>query len=210
MYSSELEGKPVIGYVKRANKKLKQPKITYNRQLNHLIDNARTVYVTGDWHLWGMGKDGIIRKGKRFYSTIQELRKLRSDDFLIFLGDLVNDEFEDKDALRRILSEINCRTVMILGNNDVMDREFYEQYFDFVVEAFQWKDITFSHFPLPDFTEGFNIHGHIHESTTYWDYCPRNYNAFREDGSFFTLDEILNFFNKGYVNHYGKFIKRES
>ena len=98
---------------------------------------------------------------------------------------------------------------MILGNKDIMDREFYEEYFDFVVETFQWKDITFSHFPLPDFTQGFNIHGHIHESNTYWDHCPRNYNVFDIDGRFFKLDDILNFFNKGYVNHYGEFIKRE-
>ena len=211
MIKSDLEGTTLSRfYVKRANKALKQPKITHNKKLNTLIKNADTVYVTGDWHLWGAGKDGIFKKGARFETTISELKKLKPNDFLIFIGDLVNDEFEDKKALQQVLDLIKCKSVIVLGNNDIMDMDFYNKNFDFVVEAFQYEDILFSHFPIPGLTKDFNIHGHIHDSNTYWEHCPRNYNIFDPEGKFYELDNILEYLHKGFVNPYGEFVNREN
>ena len=211
MINSELEGTTLSRYyVPRSNKALKRPKISKINKLNRLIENADKVYVTGDWHLWGADKEGIFRKGKRYEKTIEEIKKLQPNDFLIFMGDLVDDEFEDKVALEKVLKLIKCKSVMILGNNDLFDMEYYNKNFDFVVEGFQYKDLIFTHFPFPGLINDFNIHGHIHDSNTYWEHCPRNFNAFDMEGKFFELDSILDYLHRGFTNPYGKFVSRES
>ena len=193
---SKLEGKEITNYEKRSNKKLARPEIKVIPEIDEMIETKENVYVTADWHLWKHNKQKhIIEKGRRFKVTIKEIEKLNENDLLIFLGDIADDEFEDKEAIAKVLDLIKCKKIMVLGNNDLLEKEFYEEHFDMVVEGFQYKDIIFTHFPIPNLTDGINIHGHLHGGNTYFENCPRSIDCF-SGGRFKKLNSIIDEFNK--------------
>ena len=191
MIYSELEGKN-YDIETRNNKYLEFPKIERNEEINKMIENADTIKLSGDWHLWEANrKEKLIRRGHRLDKTIEECKKIKENDLLIFLGDLVDDEFEDEESVERVLNLIKGKKIMILGNNDLFNREFYERNFDVVVEGFQYKDLIFTHFPLLDLTEEVNLHGHIHTSSYYHpERCTKNINVFTESGEFISFEDL--------------------
>ena len=193
--NSKLEG-TVVTSNKRSNKALAKPEITKSEEINKMIKETKNVYVATDWHLWKMNKTTRkIEKGKRFKLVLKQIQMLKEDDLLLFLGDLVDDEFEDKEALAEVLKMIKCKKIMVMGNNDLFDKEYYEEYFDKTVEAFQYEEILFTHFPIANLTEGINIHGHLHGGGTYFEYCPRSIDCFTS-GKFRKLEDIVDEFNK--------------
>ena len=192
---SKLEGKEIKNYEKRSNKKLARPEIKIIPEIDEMIETKENVYVTADWHLWKHNKQKhIIEKGRRFKVTIKELEKLNENDLLIFLGDIADDEFEDKEAIAKVLDLIKCKKIMVLGNNDMFELEFYERNFDIVVEAFNYKGIIFTHFPVL-VPSGINIHGHLHGGGTYYEPHPRSIDCY-SGGRFKKLEEVIDEFNK--------------
>ena len=193
---SKLEGKEILNTEKRSNKKLAHPEITESKEINEMIDNANRTYLATDWHLWKLNKaTRKIEKGKRFKAVMQQIEMLKEDDLLIFLGDLADDEFEDREALAEVLNKKKKKKIMILGNNDLLEKEYYEKYFDKVVEALQYGEILLTHFPIANLEEGINIHGHLHGGGTYFENCPRSIDCFTS-GRFKRLEEVVNKFNR--------------
>ena len=193
---SKLEGKEITNYEKRSNKKLARPEIKVIQEIDEMIETKENIYVTADWHLWKHNKQKhIIEKGRRFKVTIKEIEKLNENDLLIFLGDIADDEFEDKEAIAQVLDLIKCKKIMVLGNNDLLEKEYYEKYFDVVVEALQYGEILLTHFPIANLEEGINIHGHLHGGGTYFENCPRSIDCFTS-GRFKRLEEVVNEFNR--------------
>ena len=57
---------------------------------------------------------------------------------------------------------------MVKGNNDIFDVNFYKSCgFMYVVQAFVWSNVLFTHVPIENAFE-LNIHGHLHGYKTYW------------------------------------------
>lgn len=153
------------------------------RDIHELLDSTdyRRIYLTSDWHL-------LKYKYKSDYTGKGEKNKINGDkiiswckknigpnDVFMFLGDLGY----------RWLNEADCRTVqeiykslpgikvLILGNHDRMQGpDFYTKCgFDYIFEELIHDSIIFTHRPVdidkyPNIK--LNIHGHIHDMTTYW------------------------------------------
>jgi len=136
-----------------------------------LIDETRknkhNVYLATDWHLWKRiaKNQPACKKRADFHTVINAIEStLKMGDLLIYLGDLVDGEFQDKASLKNQLQEIVCKKVLVRGNNDLFDDAFYHSCgFSHVVDAFKWHGILFSHMPQRHDCE-LNIHGHIHTS----------------------------------------------
>jgi calcineurin-like phosphoesterase family protein len=80
------------------------------------------------------------------------------------MGDLVDGEFKDKEALKSVLLTIPCKKILVRGNNDLFDTSFYKSCgFEYVVQSFVWSDILFCHVPAEN-DNNLNIHGHIHSA----------------------------------------------
>ena len=139
------------------------------RNIAKLIDETRekgnTVWLCTDWHLWKRvtRNQPICTKRKDFNKVIKSVEStVKLNDLLINLGDLVDGEFQDKDSLRNQMREIVCKKVLVRGNNDLFDQEFYRSCgFLYIVDSFKWHDILFSHMPQEHDCE-LNVHGHIH------------------------------------------------
>ena len=191
MIKSDLEGKEYT-IEPRNNEYLEFPKIEKDMEITKMIESANKIKLSADWHLWKVDRSKrIYERGDRLDRTIQECRSLNEDDLLIFMGDLVDDEFEDEHSVERVLNTIRSKKIMILGNNDVFDREFYERNFDKVVEGFQYENLIFTHFPILDLTDTINLHGHIHTSEYYFpERATKNINIFTESGEFILLDDL--------------------
>jgi len=83
-------------------------------------------------------------------------------DTLIHLGDVI---FYNYTNLSLLLSQINCKQILVQGNHDRRSRGWYTRNgFDFACDSFTYDDIIFSHKPLEVFPSGvtFNVHGHWH------------------------------------------------
>lgn len=155
--------------------KLKDPMETYSKEISNLIDKTikgkHKVLCATDWHLWVRVEKGKLKCKKR--SDFEEVVKnaneaLSEDDLLIYLGDLVDGEFQDSDELKSILKTIPGHKILVLGNNDLFSTNFYKSCgFDYVVKSFVWSNIVFTHIPIKNDNQ-YNIHGHIHNYKTYW------------------------------------------
>ena len=154
-------------------KSLSDPKENHSEEISKLIsDTIRSkhkVYLATDWHLWK-------RKDKRRKSNecvrcpnFDEIFKnvngtVTENDLLIYMGDLVDGEFKDKESLKSVLLTIPCKKILVKGNNDLFDTSFYKSCgFEHVVQSFIWSDILFCHVPAKNDNQ-LNIHGHIHSS----------------------------------------------
>lgn len=141
--------------------------------INNCIKNKHKVYLITDLHLWRRKEKGKSECNKRsdFDSVIKTINDtVHEDDVLINLGDLVDGEFKDKNELKEIIKSINCKhKILIIGNNDIFDKEFYSSCgFEYAVYSFEWNNIVFTHMPLRDHQYDMNIHGHIHGYANYW------------------------------------------
>lgn len=95
-------------------------------------------------------------------------KALSEDDLLIYLGDIVDGEFQNKDELKSLLNTIPGHKILVLGNNDLFTTNFYKSCgFDYVTKSFIWNNIIFTHIPIENDNQ-LNIHGHIHNCKTYW------------------------------------------
>lgn len=151
----------------------KSAEITISDELNNILYSAATghnIYLATDWHLWIYDDEtSTIIRNERTKDIINTYNNIvNDDDVFIYLGDLCDDEFQDKESLQSLLLELRPNTkILCKGNNDIFSDEFYKSCgFTHVTYKFMWEDILFSHFPL-DHDYKANIHGHIHGCMTY-------------------------------------------
>lgn len=154
--------------------KLKDPTENHSSEISKLIDktikNKHKVYLMTDWHLWIRKEKGKseCHKHTNFDKIINNLKKIQPDDLLIYLGDLVDGEFEDKESLKNVILPMNFKKILVIGNNDLFSPNFYKSCgFDYVVRSFVWHDTLFTHMPVKHENQ-INVHGHIHGYKTYW------------------------------------------
>ena len=157
------------------DKKLKDPDESDNASIRRLIDktihDAHKVYLATDWHLWLRDEKDKPQCHQRsdFKSVLSSVNETCTpNDLLIYLGDLVDGEFQEKDLLKQALLTLHMPRIMVRGNNDLFDKAFYKSCgFSYVVDAFTWGDIIFTHIPIKN-DKTINVHGHIHGYRTYW------------------------------------------
>ena len=152
-----------------------------NEFIGKLMDDTlkkkHKIWLSSDWHLYKRIKKGVSTCNKRpgFSKLMKALhRSVKDGDLLIFLGDLVDGEMKAsltlQNEIKANLSDIPNK-IMLRGNNDLFDKEFYEKDCGFLrcCDGFVWKNILFTHCPQRN-TEKYdmNIHGHIHASKCYW------------------------------------------
>ena len=154
---------------------LKDPTEKDSNKLSKMIDTClkrwHKVYCATDWHLWVRKEKNkpTCHKCKNFEDIIKNVNEtMTKDDILIYMGDLVDGEFKDKEELKSILKTIPGKKILVRGNNDVFDASFYKSCgFTDVVQSFVWHDVIFSHMPCKNDND-INVHGHIHGYRTYW------------------------------------------
>lgn len=142
--------------------------------LTKTITDGHHIYLATDWHLWKYDKkNAVVYRDFDPEIFVNTHNKLKSEnDVLIYLGDLVDDECQNKDEIRDVISRLKCQKILIKGNNDLFDDEFYKSCgFIHVTYKLKWENILFSHFPVKHDCR-INIHGHIHGSQEY--YVPFN------------------------------------
>ena len=159
-------------------KSLKDPNEDHSSQISKLIDDTikkgHKVYCATDWHLWTrlVKNKPACKKRKEFDKILKNINEtLTKDDLLIYLGDLVDGEFQEKEELKSILLTLPGKKVMVLGNNDLFGPAFYKSCgFDYVVQSFVWDDVLFTHIPIRN-SNHLNVHGHLHSNLyrpIYW------------------------------------------
>lgn len=154
---------------------LKDPDEKDSGKLSRMIDEClkkwHKVYCATDWHLWVRKEKNKpeCHKCKNFEEIIKNVNEVMTkDDILIYLGDLVDGEFKERNELKSILKTIPGKKILVRGNNDLFDASFYKSCgFCDIVQSFVWHNVIFSHMPCENEND-VNVHGHIHGYRTYW------------------------------------------
>lgn len=155
-------------------KELKNPDegtASVGKLIDSTIRAGHKVYCATDWHLWTRLHKGKpeCKKRKEFDKIIKNVNEtMTKDDLLIYLGDLVDGEFQEKEELKSVLKTLPGKKVLVLGNNDLFGVPFYKSCgFDHVVQSFVWHDTVFTHIPIKNSNQ-LNVHGHLHGFRIYW------------------------------------------
>lgn len=137
-------------------------------EIHAILDAAPKIWLGSDWHLWSIATDDL----KAQAAIENQIKMVGPNDVFIYLGDWADDDVSGTEKLRlkKVMRSLSGATkIMVYGNNDIFDEDFYRQGgFDYVFEGFSWKNIAFSHYPLRD-KKGheINIHGHLHGGAYY-------------------------------------------
>lgn len=167
----------VISYFKMITPISSDTKIIVNQ--SSLISNIEKInpYISSDYHLLREILKGDRNDLSRSEGIIEMHNKIvKPNDVFLFLGDLSEEEFYEagSDAIKQKLIDMckrmNGRKIMIYGNNDTTDIDFYHRKCGFI-EVYKNPILTkkhgFSHGPI-DTGDVMNVHGHIHGSKQYW------------------------------------------
>lgn len=124
------------------------------------------VWLTTDWHLYSKewndqhphrSKANLERLAANFNSTIGE------HDLLIHLGDICDPESADYETMKKIISSIPGRKILVRGNHDTEKDPYYIGLgFDDVVDVLVIHNMIFTHKPIQVAPDELNIHGHLH------------------------------------------------
>ena len=124
---------------------------------------------------------------------------VKDDDIVIMLGDICwNNDYS-------VLEQLKGRKILVRGNHDTKSCETYmDKHFDFACETFSINynglPLIFSHKPLTDFSELYNIHGHLHSGfhkPSYTTGCHILISLEKMGYTVFSLKSILKNINKG-------------
>ena len=168
---------------------------------SNITDN---IWLATDVHI-GEPEDTWENKRRRILTVIN--RKVKQNDHLLFLGDMVGHGTNvTVDMLKGFIKALYCQNIyLILGNNDYFTMEEYKSIgFKAVVDKFNYKNYIFTHCALPDVPEGYlNIHGHIHGSKMYYDMDPdRHIDVWDDNYIPIRLKDIVEKYESGeYVGH---------
>lgn len=161
--------------------------------------NEKKVFITSDTH-FDHGR--IIQYENRPFNSTHEMNeemikrwnnKVTNNDTVIHLGDFC---FGNKDATTNIVSKLNGKKILIMGNHDRTHgiKWFIDCGFDEVYKyPILYKEFfILSHEPITYLKAPFiNLYGHIHGSPNYptftrnsscvcverWNYTPINFNT---------------------------------
>lgn len=92
-------------------------------------------------------------------------RRVKPDDTILHLGDVC---FKPATRLEPVMSRLNGKKVLLLGNHDTTPSEEYLKYFDKLLSVYEDKKqgVIFSHYPLHpsqlEYRYKINVHGHSH------------------------------------------------
>ena len=134
-------------------------------------------FVIADTHF---GHQNIIKYCNRPFASVEEMNEkmikiwnetVSNNDVVLHLGDLY---LGNKERCREIVSKLNGKKILILGNHDNWSEEFYRSCGFSSVSRFPILFADFflmSHAPLilNDTTPYFNFYGHIHTDPKYVD-----------------------------------------
>ena len=133
-------------------------------EISNILDNANKIYVAADYHLNKPKRimEGIPKKIHERHNSV-----VTDKDAFLFLGDLGDPEYPlSKNYIKKYINSLNGIKIMILGNNDIKNINYYKSLgFDYVIQSLKYKDMIFTHFPYE--TDLVNIHGHIHGAGCY-------------------------------------------
>lgn len=145
-----------------------------SRFIGNIERSGHDIWVMTDFHLYKRDHKGETKCHKRSdYDTIKHaVEKIPEDDLLIYLGDLVDGEYTDSKSIKEFFKNVKCNRIICLGNNDLFNYNTYrEMGFRYVLYAFDYKGMIFSHYPITN-TGIYNIHGHLHSTNerhpNYW------------------------------------------
>lgn len=133
-----------------------------------------TVYFIGDTH-FGHKKILQFSPERGDFSCIEEHDQfildqwnsvVRKRDVVYHLGDVA---LASQAYTEMILEQLKGRKILIRGNHDTLDPQFYLRYFQNIHGAFRYKrDMLLTHIPVHPgemrFRFKLNIHGHKHNS----------------------------------------------
>lgn len=135
-------------------------------QVDNILNKADTIWLGSDWHLW---RKGIRQNPNKEHLIKNQVRYVKPNDAYIFLGDLAHRDTYEKDVqikLKKIIGLLRGKKILIMGNHDIYDKQFYYDCgFEHVSDGFVWDKYIFSHVPLHfSAFQGaeYNIHGHTH------------------------------------------------
>ena len=124
------------------------------------------IWLTTDWHLYSKewndqhphrSKANLERLAANFNSTIGE------HDLLIHFGDICDPESADYETMKKIISSIPGRKILVRGNHDTEKDPYYIGLgFDDVVDVLVIHNMIFTHKPIQVAPDELNIHGHLH------------------------------------------------
>lgn len=149
----------------------------YGRKLN---TQDQDIWITSDLHFWHKNVMKFC-SDTRPWESIEEMHealiddwnnKVKQEDIIFHLGDF---SFKGKEATEEILSKLNGKKVMVLGNHDkVLRSSIKNGTFDItdIVDYLEVKvdgtKICMSHFPMSSWNQqgrgSLMLHGHCHGS----------------------------------------------
>jgi len=144
-----------------------------------LLEQAKWVFGDNHWNNNGMFNRVYSKtfktKEEYIYKTIKMFNKVVApDDITVFLGDI-----GETDIIESVLSRMNGRKVLIMGNHDSFSKsKAIDMGFDEVYDTPTYYNdrLVLSHEPIPVEEGILNVHGHTHliklKSEWHLNLCP--------------------------------------
>jgi len=117
--------------------------------------NRKNIFFTSDWHLF---HKNVIKLSERPFKDIEHMHKVLINNYNscvpeegigYFLGDM---GFHANGVLKKVISQLNGRKVIITGNHDIGVNALYNAGFDIVLNSASLiiakQLVTLSHYPL--------------------------------------------------------------
>lgn len=180
---------------------------TYHEELNPINNYLNTkdysnIYLCSDIHFFKPEIKNKENKTKNLMNNFKkQCDKLTEDDILIYLGDLSHRECtpEMNKELQKFLKSCNCTKFLILGNHDILNKDYYKKCgFNYIDNKLIFDNIIFTHIPI-DINKykldgvKYNIHGHIHGNKLYYEVDPKgHFDVFTKNHIFLNLNDIMN------------------
>ena len=153
-----------------------------------------TTYFSSDLHF---NHDRAFIYENRGFKTVEEMNetiisrfneRVQENDTLFLLGDIMLGS--DYEAGAALINRLNCKNIKIIrGNHDTNKRIETYQTLCPNIEFLGWADVIrlnkrnyyLSHYPTLvnnfDETQPFNLYGHTHQKTSFYQDMPMNYHV---------------------------------
>ena len=115
---------------------LKHPHTLHSKEIAKLINDTlrrnHNIWVCSDWHLWIRDEKGKPKchKASYFNKVFSNYKEtVKDQDLVIYLGDLTDGELADETSfneLRDTIKSLPGNKIMVRGNNDLKDANFYK------------------------------------------------------------------------------------
>lgn len=146
--------------------------------------NENNTFIIGDLHF---GDEGIIKICDRPFEDTQEMEDTlisnwnthrRRNDTIIVNGDL--SFTNDKKVLERVIPQLVGHIILIRGNHDTFDKDFYincgiESVYDFPIAVDDFFIISHEPLFVPEIGPYANIFSHVHTNPNYRDYSGKGF-----------------------------------